>query len=157
MTPQARKRRLQDTLAIAGGGVIAFSVWDLAKTIFFLTLFDEAAVRQMLAIDDAMPMMAIYIATGFVFCIDLAVRAFVGLSARSEGRGEKKSPFYLVVAVIAALVNFMSALSIAFGTGFAASTAEAVISLVIELTAFAALALVVYCSVRLRLLNRATG
>ena len=157
MTLQARKRRLQDTLTIAGAGVIAFSVWGIAKATLFFALSDEGQVRQMFAIEESIPLMAVFILTGVVVLIDLIVRAYVGFSARAEGRGKKKSPFYLIVAAIAALVNAFSVVTVLLGTAGSLSFADAVVSFVIEATAFVALVMVIYCSVRLRRLGKATG
>jgi len=157
MTLQARKRRLQDTLIIAGAGVIAFSVWGIAKAMLLFAFSDESQLRQMLAIDDSIPMAVIFIITVVMVVIDWIVRAYVGLSARSEGRGKKKSPFYLIVAAIAALVNAFSVVTVLLGTARSLSFADAVVSFVIEATAFVALVMVIYCSVRLRRLGKATG
>ena len=84
MTQQARIRRLQDTLIIAGDGVIAFSAWSLAKTALFLIFVDETKVRLSFNLDDSLPMMLLYIAVALVLLVDLAVRSYIGLSARKR-------------------------------------------------------------------------
>lgn len=157
MTPDAQRRRLQDTLIIAGDGVIAFSVWAVAKTALFLAFTSSDWLRQLLDLEDAFPIEAVYIAVGFFLCLDLVVRAFVGLSARAEGRGKEKSPFYLFVAVFVAIANALSAISVVLGATVSLSPADSVISIVIEGTAIAALVLVIHCSVRLRSLRKASG
>ena len=149
-------RRLQDTLVIAGGGVIAFGTWSLVKTALFLVLFDGEELPQLFFHGDA-TLVVTYVAIGILLCIDLGVRAFVGLSARSEGRGAKKSPVYLVVAVIAAAVNAASAIAITLGMVVVLSVFDMVVSIIVEATAIAALVTVVYCSVRLRRLDKASG
>ena len=156
MTQQARIRRLQDTLIIAGDGVIAFSAWSLAKTALFLTLTENEQLHQLLGLDDTIPIVFFAIVLGFFLCIDLVVRVFIGMSARSEGRGKKKGPFYLIVAALAAIANAVSALSTALGMAFTLSPIDTVVSTLIDATALAALILVIYCSVHLRSLNKAT-
>ena len=104
MTEQAKKRRYQDTLGIAGTGVIAFSVWSLAKIGLFLTFADQDVLRSLLGITGAMLANAVLTLVAAMGVIDLCVRVFVGLSARAEGRGERRNPFYLVVAAVAAIV-----------------------------------------------------
>ena len=156
-TQQARIRRLQDTLIIAGGGVIAFGVWSLAKLALFFVFVDESQLRQLLGLGDSIPMTPLYIAAGIVVLIDLAVRAYVGLSARSEGRGQKKSPFYLVVAIFVALLNASSVIAPLFGAPVGLSILDSVVSVVIEATSLTALVLVIYCSVCLRRLDKAKG
>ena len=87
MTGQAQTRRLQDTLTIAGSGVIAFSVWSLAKICLFLTFVDEKALNQLfelIGIGGTSLAITVYIILGVIILIDLGFRAYVGLSARAE-------------------------------------------------------------------------
>lgn len=152
---QARIRRLQDTLIIAGDGVIAFSAWALVKAALFVILADDARIDQLFGSVDDELLVYVFLVVGIVVCIDLIVRVFVGLSARAEGHGKKKSPFYLVVAVLAAIANAISAITAALGMAYTLSTFDTVVTIAVETTGFAALAAVVYCSVRLRSLNKA--
>ena len=158
MTDQAQTRRLQDTLTIAGSGVIAFSVWSLAKICLFLTFVDEKALNQLfelIGIGGTSLAITVYIILGVIILIDLGFRAYVGLSARAEGHGIKKSPFYLVVAAIAAIANVSSLFAIDLTASLEMSFLSMAVSVVIEITAFAALVLVIYCSLRLRRMGKA--
>ena len=157
MTEQARKRRLQDTLIISGNGVIAYSVWGLAKTAIILSLLDEGILRRIVSIDSDIPMSAIYLVTGALLLVDLAVRWYVGASARAEGAGKSRGPAYLCVALLAALGNAWSAALVAFGASPTLSLLDLVVTLAIELSSLAALALVIYCAIGLRRLGAATG
>lgn len=154
---QARIRRLQDTLTIAGDGVIAFSAWGLVKAALFLMLAKGERLDQLFASVNDSLLVYVLVVVGVMVLIDLAVRVYVGLSARSEGRGKKKGPFYLVVAVLAAAVNVFSVVTTALGTSYTLSSFDTVVTIAVEATSFAALAAVVYCSVRLRGLSKATG
>ena len=154
---QARLRRLQDTLIIAGDAVIAFGAWGLLKAAIFLILADSETRSELFGSVNETMMIYVIIVLGVMVCIDLSVRLFIGLSARSEGRGNKKHPFYLVVASLAALVNAFSAITTAFGTAYTLSPFDTLVTIAVETTSFAALATVVYCSVRLRNLNKATA
>ncbi len=156
-TQEAKIRLLCDTLIIAGKGVIAFSAWSLAKVAMLFAFIDEESLRQLVVLEESIPMTALFITMLVILGIDLVVRVYVGLSARSEGLGKKKGPFYLVVAVLAAVVNASSVVISIFGTAATLSPLDTVVSVVIEITAFAALALVVFCSVSLRRLNKASG
>ena len=157
MTGQAKTRRLQDTLTIAGSAVIAFSVWSLAKIGLFLSLVDESVLRQLLGIDDSSLALTVYALLGIIALIDLGLRAFVGLSARAEGHGKKKSPFYLFVAAIVAIANAASLFAIAMSTSYASTSLSMVVSTVIEVTAIAALVLVMVSSIRLRRMVKTAG
>ena len=155
-TQQANVRRLQDTLIIAGDGVIAFGAWALVKTALLPVLFNGEELQQLVFGGD-MSLTAMYVLAGVLVCIDLGVRAFVGLSARSEGRGKKRSPLYLAFAAIAALITAFSVVAIALGMSGRLTVLDMVVSIIVETTALAALVTVVYCSIRLRRLNKLTG
>ena len=156
ISQQARIRRLQDTLIIAGDGVIAFSAWSLLKAAIFLILTGRETIDELFGSANETITIIVIIVVGAMVCIDLALRLFIGLSARSEGRGKKKGPFYLIVAALAAIANAVSALSTALGMAFTLSPIDTVVSTLIDATALAALILVIYCSVHLRSLNKAT-
>ena len=157
MTEQAKKRRIQDTLTIAGSAVVAFGIWSLAKTGLFISLVDESTLRLMFGINGISLTVTVYVLLAVLVVVDMCLRAYVGLSARGEGHGKKKSPFYLVVAAIAAIANACTLSAIAFITSLATSPIEAMVSVVIELTAIAALALVIFSSIRLRRMNKVSG
>ena len=164
MTEQAEKRHLQDTLSIAGTAFIAFGVWSIAKIGLFFALSNERAVRELLGMDIASRgdvntttlTIIVYVTLGIIAIIDLSVRAFVGLSARSEARGKKKSPLYLVVALIVAIANAFSLVTLAMSSASTLSIFDAIIPVIIEGTAIVSLVLVIYCSIRLRRMSKAT-
>ena len=161
MSEQAKKRRLQHTLSIAGIGVFAFCVWSLAKITIFLYLVDEATLQQtisgLLGIKDLQITTALYISLVVIVIVDVVVRGYVGLSARAEGHGKKKGSFYLVVAVLAAIANICSLVAIAFSTTLVLSPLNMVVSIIVEATAVAALVLVVRSAVALRRMDKAAG
>ena len=154
MAEQAQIRRLQDALTIAGGAVVAFSVWSLAKIGMFLAFANENVLSWLLGLDKDSLTIAVYVSLVIVALVDVGVRAYVGMSARAEGCGVKKSPLYLVVASIIALANALSLVAIALSTLFALSPLSMIISILIEGTALAALVLVIRSSIRLRRMNK---
>ena len=154
-TRQAQLRRLQDTLAVVGAGVIAFGTWTVVKIALLVALYNEEAVFQLLHFNNtALP--AVFITAIFVACFDLIVRVFVGLSARTEGHGEKKGVFYLIVAGFIAAANVASIASLAFGSTLNMSLFDAAVSIAIDATSFITLVLMIRCAVRLRQLNKQT-
>lgn len=144
-------------MSIAGIGVIAFCVWSMIKTSLFLFLTEDTEVYRLFKIDEQVSLTLLYVVVGVMFLVDVAIRAYVGLSARAEARGKKKTPIYLVVAAFAAVANASSGILTAIGSGVVLSTFDLVITVVIEITATAALVSVIYCSVRLRRLRKASG
>jgi len=155
-TRQAQLRRLQDTLAVVGAGVIAFGAWTLVKIALLFALYNEEAVFQLLHFNSGTPLPAIFITAIVVACFDLFIRVFVGLSARAEGHGEKKGGFYLVIAGLIAVANVFSIASLAFGTSVNMSFFDAAVSIAIDATSFITLILMIRCAVRLRQLNKQT-
>lgn len=153
-TRQAQVRRLQDTLAVVGGGVIAFGMWSLVKSVLLIALLNEEAVIQVFQLDSDTPMSIVFIAIIFAICFDLAIRVFVGLSARAEGHGEKKGNLYLIIAVFIAAANAISIASFVFGSTVYLSMFDAAVSIAIDATSFVTLVLMIRCAVRLRQLNR---
>lgn len=157
MTEQAEIRRLQSTLAIAGGAVIVFCVWSFAKIALFLTFLDEDALQWLLGINDSSLITVICVAAVILVIIDFILRVFVGLSARAEGHGKKKGRFYLIVAFLAAIANALTLVAIVLSTSFSSSVFGMIVSIAVEATALAALVIVICCSIRLRRMDKTTG
>ena len=153
MTGQAQIRRLQDTLTIAGSAVIAFSVWSLAKIGMFLAFADKNMLGWLLGLDKESLTIAVYVSLIVIALIDVGVRAYVGMSARAEGRGVKKGPFYLAVAAVIAIANVSSLAAIVLSTSFSLSPLSMIVPIAIEATAIAALVLVIRSSMLLRRAN----
>ena len=96
---QVAIRKYQNTLIVVGSGIILFGVWTVVKMMgsFFL-LKDEtvAALRGFggAAMDDIPDEAVFYIslvAVLVIMLVILAIRTYVGLSAISEGRGQKNA------------------------------------------------------------------
>lgn len=155
MAERAQTRRLQDALYIAGGAVVAFGVWSLAKIGLFLKFADEEMLSWLLGLDKASLTTAVYLTLLVIVLIDVGVRVYIGMSARAEGRGEKKGPFYLVVAAVVATANASSLAAIALSATPGLSPLSMLVPVAIEATAIAALVLVIYSSICLWRMDKA--
>lgn len=118
-------RRYENTLVILGTGVIMYGLWSVAKTVFLLlqearNLRASGALSLAGAQLQGGPEMArLVTVSGWVVFwviavvmigIDIALRLYVGLSARAEGFGTKKrGSGYLVVAGLMAVLSFATA------------------------------------------------
>ena len=112
---ESELRRGQNTLFILGGGVITFGVWSVVK-------------------------MIMYFALDPVVGLDVGLRFYVGLSARAEARGKKKSRAYIVVAALMAAGNlliFLGALLLAASVSGAApdNILDTAVSTIVDITA----------------------
>ena len=157
MTEGARIRRLQDTLTVAGFGVIAFAAWSVVKAILLFFLLDEASQRELLKLSDGVPMQVFYIMFAIVAFADLLMRLYVGRSAQAEGRGKRKGFAYIVFAALMAIMSIVSIVLTLLGVSSSPTVVDLIMSVVIEATSFATLALMIYCAVRLRRLRRSAG
>ncbi|MBR3124553.1 MAG: hypothetical protein IKF42_03880 [Mogibacterium sp.] len=160
-------RRSQNTLIVVGTGTILFSVWTVVKTLGTLILLKDesvAAIRKTvdengLKISDQ-HIFYIVLAIMMIFMLlFLAVRAFIGLSAISEGRGFRRHKGYLVFAVImiimsitVAVINFFSAKS--QEPLWILSNDTSLSAYIIELTSIVMLVELVFSAIRIRKLRK---
>lgn len=151
MTQGAQVRRLQDSLAIVGSGAVAFGAWTVAKAAAFLMLSGEETQRRLFQVTDEESLGAFGAFLIVLAFLDLALRAYVGLSARAEGYGKQRGPVYLVVAGLMAIANIVF---IAFDAHSAMTlpdiALESYVGLGIDVTSCVTLVLMIYCALRLR-------
>lgn len=118
--PRLKKlRKYESILVISGLGVIAFGLWSIIRAAVFYFLYpldlkdylDQTEIDEMIAdgrengieflTDHLDVMMTTIIFIGL--SIDLLLRVYIGLSARSYGRGRDRRGLYIVVVWIMAL------------------------------------------------------
>ena len=84
----AQIRRLENTLTTIGTGIVAMAIWQTIKIILQLTLLNQMEKNEETIIG-VIAAISITVILGLIEC-------YIGFSARSEGKGEKKSGVYLV-------------------------------------------------------------
>ena len=157
-TYDAQRRRLEDTLVVIGTGVVAFGAWTLLKTVLLWVLYGNDVQRMLIDAGTDLPTIVLYIFSLIPLVFDLALRLFVGFSARAEGNGRHKGPVYLGVAALFALSSALSVGSAAWLLlAWEADLIDTVITIVIEATQLALLVQLIVCSVRLRRMNKEDG
>lgn len=153
-------RRNENTMTVAGLGAIAFSVWTVVKAILGLTLHTREMEDLLSKIEitestEALDLMAAYIAIGIILAFDLALRLYVGLSARKDGFGGRKSIAYIVVVCIMITVNVVT--DIAYIDSFKINPdeiIEGVVNALVELTSTLTLIELAYSSIKARVLRK---
>ena len=150
MQKQLRKQR--DSLMISGTGVIAFGAWSVLRSIvYFATGVREiqSSFPQRFAND--MTIATLYVLLFAFLTFDLSLRVYVGLCARSEGRGKSAGIAYLVVAciLISSYLYSVPQDIIVFTRGND-SLLNLFASLFIDLTSLLTLILLLYSAVRSR-------
>ena len=93
-------RRCRISLMTLGSGVFAFGVWSILKSYLYLwvnpVVFDDVAEQYQSAV-----MITFYVLYTFCMLLDLLLRAYVGMGARSMGMGQKKGlPFMIVLTLM---------------------------------------------------------
>ena len=118
-----RLRKHQDTLVTVGKGIIVFSLWSVAKTIgtmllnredlteAFKKLMGFADAKEAAVIPDELVYAVVMAVMVIALLIDLLIRLKVGRSAIREGRGIRKSGFYLFLTFLLIISSFMTLLS----------------------------------------------
>ena len=134
---ESELRRGQNTLFILGGGVITFGVWSVVKMIMYFAL-DPAKYFHFDDIPQEYRLLAMAFAYGIIALIvglDVGLRFYVGLSARAEARGKKKSRAYIVVAALMAAGNLLIFLGALFLAASAANILDTAVSTIVDITA----------------------
>lgn len=103
---EVKTRRLENNMITLGTGIIAFSIWALLK--YALTSFTDLSPTETMT---AKARVVFYIIIIVFSLTDVLLHFYIGVSARSEGKGKKKTPLYLVLS---ALIIMVYLLGIAF-------------------------------------------
>lgn len=168
-TDKVRMRRYRSNLYVAGTGVIAFEIWSLIRfSIAYLTRPEllQNPLREILQNQNhsrpetVFAILFIVLVSAALLGGTLAVRLYIGLSARQEGRGQpRKRPTYLAVTWLLIVINAVGiGLALAQGVyrpgGNEGSLNGGVVSLLVDLTCLAALVEVAVMGRRVRRQNR---
>ncbi|MDO4962018.1 MAG: hypothetical protein Q4E57_09285 [Eubacteriales bacterium] len=112
----AKSRKYQNRLMYAGIGFIVFGVWTFVKSIL-TTIQSMSELQELLSqLGDAGIVGRAFVlgVIGFAVALDILIRSYIGLSAISEGHGEKKSFFYVFVTAIFCVIITTMDLSMMF-------------------------------------------
>ena len=110
-------RRYHDMLSISGIAIIAFSAWDIAKSVLTSIYGSdrvsdggevgvelEAALRR-LSPEEQMALVAMVVVLMVLALVGIVLRFYVGLSAHAEARGKHKGWAYVIIAGIMAITS----------------------------------------------------
>lgn len=101
----AQIRRLENNLYTIGTGIIALSAWSFIKVIMqTLIHLDQFINTDLSVLEKALAIGFVWILTAII-CL---LYTYIGFSARSEGKGKKKRIGYLVITVIAILLEVIT-------------------------------------------------
>lgn len=105
-------RRYQSALMVCGSAVIALSLWEAVKIFVYLSLNANRFLAEIFKnnprMDSRLTHGVYYFFVLVTILIISSFRIYVGFSAGAEGRGRKKGPLYLVIAMIMVILLVLS-------------------------------------------------
>lgn len=112
---QIEIRKSQNTLIVVGTGTILFGVWTMVKMVGLLFLLRDETIADFRSgfsdldgISDAGLFWGTVALTFIISAMALAARAYIGMSAISEGRGKRRSIVYLLITGIMIVLGIWS-------------------------------------------------
>ena len=134
---QVQLRKAQDTLKIAGQGVIAFGLWSTAKSVLYSMLqWDSIVEKTMMDAEHArtFAVVAYIVVMAIILGFEIMIRLYIGRSAVSESRGKRKNSAYIVLALTLSTLSLTFLIIAALISEGAASPVDYAKSIVVEAT-----------------------
>ena len=148
---EQKRRKYQNILGISGLATIVFGIWSIVKSILLTALNSFQGSGDTVEIDksDLLPLFGIVL---LYVLIDLLLRIYVGVSARRESKGKKKSILYLIIAGILGIITFANIIY-TFLQISSLETVDIFVSVIIEMISLFALVETIIYGIRLKLLK----
>lgn len=146
----AIKNKIEINLITTGTGLMFFGLWTFIK--FFLTIvflgveYDDNTSDEVKLIATIITIIAVAIVSA-LFC-------YVGLSARAEGKGKKKSVVYLIVNGFLLFFHILIIILEAAALLFGENILTIIITMIIDATAAVLMLEVMINSIKLRKIRR---
>ena len=146
----AIKNKIEINLITTGTGLMFFGLWTFIK--FFLTIvflgveYDDNTSDEVKLIATIITIIAVAIVSA-LFC-------YVGLSARAEGKGKKKSVVYLIVNGFLLFFHILIIILEAAALLFGENILTIIITMIIDATAVVLMSEVMINSIKLRKIRR---
>ena len=148
----ANTRRLETNLSTLGTGTILFGLWDLIRTSLTVFVFNYEIIDMIPKIYQAIT----YSIIGGLSLIFFLVQLYIGMSARGESKGKRKTVIYLVLTVITISFHLLAIGIMIYEmvSGEPSGLITLIITVVIELTAITCLVEMMVNSVSLRRIRK---
>ena len=143
-------RRLESNLTTIGTGVIAFGFWGFLK--FILSYLFLGAQSVGIDGDEYITVIAVFV-WAVAILIPL-VYLWIGMSARAEGRGKRKSALYLFMVGWIIFVSTIAILLELYSLSKLKDWFEIIVTLIIDLTRYVFLIELMVYSISLRKLRK---
>ena len=143
-------RRLESNLSTIGTGIIAFGFWGFLK--FILSYLFLGAQSVGIDGDEYKTVIAVFV-WAVAILIPL-VYLWIGMSARAEGRGKRKSALYLFMVGWIIFVSTIAILLELYSLSKLKDWFEIIVTLIIDLTRYVFLIELMVYSISLRKLRK---
>lgn len=143
-------RRLESNLSTIGTGIIAFGFWGFLK--FILSYLFLGAQSVGIDGDEYITVIAVFV-WAVAILIPL-VYLWIGMSARAEGRGKRKSALYLLMVGWIIFVSTIAILMELYSLSKLKNWFEIIVTLIIDLTRYVFLIELMVYSISLRKLRK---
>ena len=143
-------RKLESNLTTIGTGVIAFGFWGFLK--FILSYLFLGAQSVGIDGDEYITVIAVFV-WAVAILIPL-VYLWIGMSARAEGRGKRKSALYLFMVGWIIFVSTIAILLELYSLSKLKDWFEIIVTLIIDLTRYVFLIELMVYSISLRKLRK---
>ena len=143
-------RRLESNLTTIGTGIIAFGFWGFLK--FILSYLFLGAQSVGIDGDEYITVIAVFV-WAVAILIPL-VYLWIGMSARAEGRGKRKSALYLFMVGWIIFVSTIAILLELYSLSKLKDWFEIIVTLIIDLTRYVFLIELMVYSITLRKLRK---
>ena len=153
-------RKTQSNLISAGIGVMVFAMWSFLRSLIYIINGDPGINEAMQEVSKEhidYPGMRIVLVAGLLIAAaaDMLFRFYIGRSAISEGKGNRKSSKYIVLSCILVFLYIFGIMGHIAGMAgklddYNLQNMDTILSLAIDLTSLYILILLIYSASRLR-------
>ena len=160
--PQVKYRRLRNLLSTSSFGVIIFGLWSIIRSVLYV-LFSRESQKEIdmtvseTGAESSDVLMVIVILMLVILGLEIALRLFVGLSARAESKGKKKSIAYVIVAGILIPFYVMSVIYSIASTDYINGVVDNIITIIMDITSTLALIELFVAAISIRVMRKKYG
>lgn len=145
-----RLNKNRHALVTSGTWVILFCLWSNVKSAAYVFLENSPQTAFGTPAPSRGETIVFLVLLAIILGIDIWIRLYVGLSARAEGKGEKRGWKYLVWGMLLAAVSLVSLIVMLLPSYAEEYEPFQLASFLLELSSFSVLVEMIVCSIRVK-------
>lgn len=151
---QKELRRRLDTISILGTGICLFGAWGAAKSIMYV-IADRDEFKDVMAGNKGIAYtIFIFLVMVFILTVVLVPHFYIGLSARGEGRREKKHTVYLFATGIMVALYFASVIFSIKELPSSEEPEDVITSIILDITVAITMIQIIINSIKIKRLRK---